>query len=317
MDALQKWKKAVIHLEGATDSKSLDDLIKTTQTLNEKLAKGEITYEEYEVEINNIPSRDKRYRGTAIFFIHEKKRYLITAKHVLNDIPQEIRSKGLKIPDEFKEAIYPIIFRVPSIDEVIQKKHQELEFLMNLRAGVPDMLPYSFADKNLDLAIISLDSTIFNFADEIISKGYVPITIDDIVDEPTAEGADVFSVGYPGSTSIMGDLNLNNAEKLWGSSKFSVPVFSFGKISMLHKNLNFFWTDISIYPGNSGGPLIQDDKLVGIVVSQATTPVQDSKGQAMLIRIPFGKVIKAKLIKSLLATQIEKDKKSARIFGPR
>ena len=35
---------------------------------------------------------------------------------------------------------------------------------------------------------------------------------------------------------------------------------------MLHNTLPFFWADMSIYPGNSGGPVVANDRLVGIVV---------------------------------------------------
>jgi hypothetical protein len=74
---------------------------------------------------------------------------------------------------------------------------------------------------------------------------------------------------------------------------------------MVHDELPFFWADMSIYPGNSGGPVIEGDKIVGIVSGQPTIPVEDS--EKLRTRIPFGKIIKAKFIADLLSIQEQKD----------
>ena len=76
---------------------------------------------------------------------------------------------------------------------------------------------------------------------------------------------------------------------------------------MVHEKLPFFWVDISIDAGNSGGPVIQDGKLVGIVSKQATTPVEGSP--TLRTRIPFGIVVQSKYILELLTIQSEKDAK--------
>lgn len=62
---------------------------------------------------------------------------------------------------------------------------------------------------------------------------------------------------------------------------------------------------MSIYPGNSGGPIIEVDKIVGIVSAQPTIPVEES--EELRTRIPFGKIIKAKFIAELLSIQEQKD----------
>ena len=78
---------------------------------------------------------------------------------------------------------------------------------------------------------------------------------------------------------------------------------------MLHNELPFCWVDMSIYPGNSGGPVIEGGKIVGIVSGQPTIPVEES--EKLRTRIPFGKIIKAKFIPELLAIQEQKDKNRA------
>ena len=313
------WKKSVIHLEGATDSKSWEDRIEQIQKLQEELNKNKITPEEFSNKMLN-GYRDIRYFGTAIFIEHEKKRYLCTARHVLYDKvsakrylesekenaeswPKEMRENLINSAKISSETfIFNIIFRIPSFDEIIsQPLIKTPEFLMNLGAGPYGIRDYTFSDPEIDLAIISLDEHNSNFANELISKGYIPINFNKIGESPTAEGAEVFTVGYPTTTSILGELKLQPSEKYWGSSFVSIPTFAFGKVSMLNNNLPFFWCDISIYPGNSGGPIVEDNKLVGVISAQ---PVIEKQ------RVLFAKIIKAKYVRDLLQIQIMKDKSS-------
>jgi hypothetical protein len=335
----QKWKKAVIHLECATDSQSHEDFIKSMNALRNKYKDGNIPKNELDPIFRK--SRDIRSQGTAIFFQHEKRRYLITARHVLfNELeakrrieeektrslsyPENTRSELLKSASERAiNTVYNIIFRVPSLDEISGSQIKTQKFLMNLGAGVPWLAPYTFTNIELDLAIISLDQRDKGFADELISAGYEPITLSDISEEDYPEGTEVFVVGYPFSTSVLGELNIPPAMLNWSSKYVSLPVFAFGRISMIHNLLYFFWCDISIYPGNSGGPaiayqgnnggpVIGNEKLVGIVSQQPLIPVEslDRSAKTKLpfgSRIPFGKIIKAKYIKELLDIQIKKD----------
>ncbi|WP_171891179.1 hypothetical protein, partial [Klebsiella pneumoniae] len=81
---IEQWKKAVIHLECAADSEHMYDRDKRINELREKLDKDEISHDEY-LEQSRNNGRDIRIYGTAIFIIHNKKRYLLTARHVLFD----------------------------------------------------------------------------------------------------------------------------------------------------------------------------------------------------------------------------------------
>lgn len=69
---------------------------------------------------------------------------------------------------------------------------------------------------------------------------------------------------------------------------------------------SLFWADISIYPGNSGGPVIANNRLVGIVSAQAMLPIDDVPH--VRTRIPFGRIIKASYVRDLLKEQIQKDR---------
>ena len=88
---------------------------------------------------------------------------------------------------------------------------------------------------------------------------------------------------------------------MWSSDAVSVPVSAFGRVSMLHSALDYFWCDMSIYPGNSGGPVIENDKLVGIVSAQALISTEAPYETPM--RIPFGRIMKAKHLKPLMDRQ--------------
>ena len=312
---LEKWKKAVIHLECTTDKIEIEKYIRLKDELRSKLAKNKISSDEINQKIKELESAwDKgehaiRNFGTATFLEHNQRRYLVTARHVLYD-----SSAGPKKP----EAIFNMIFREPSLDDVLVKESKiPKPFLMNLGVGPPEKRVYTFTNPEIDLAIISLDrvlSNLFMSADMLLSLGHVPITISDIVDAPSTEGAEVLTVGYPSSTSRLGELKIRHNKLFLNPLFFSLPTFSFGRVAMLHEKLSYFLCDISINPGNSGGPVVENGNLVGIVIEQpwvATEIYNKENGKTVPLigksRIPFSIVTKAKFIKELLQSQIKKD----------
>ena len=320
---MDKWKKSVIHLECATDSEHIYDRIKRINSLWKKLDEGKINRDEF-VEQLSAKSRDIRFHGTAIFLVHNKRRYLVSARHVLWDKYSAKRGnqeeldrtqdQQTQVPEILREYfdqrymdnIFSIIFRVPSLDEVLQGTFDNnRSFLMNLGVGTSFTVPYTFSNPELDLAVVSLDQRESRFADNLISIGHKPISLDDIDEGPSKEGTEVFAVGFPSSTALLGQIVRPPELTNWSSSYFSLPTFSFGRVSMLHDSISFFWIDMSIYPGNSGGPVIEGNKLVGIVSGQPTILVEES--EKLRTRIPFGKIIKTKFIADLLSIQEEKD----------
>lgn len=309
----ERWKKAVVHLECATDSEHFSSYYEKLKELDIMVERGDISPERYREELSR-GKRDVRFHGTALFISHENRRYLLTARHVLWDehganLNIEDAKKKTEILLQFMQEragnqIFKIMFRVPSIDEVLSGQQVETH-LMNLNAGTTDSSSYTFSDPSLDLAIISLDKRHSNFADELISRGFVPIPSTDIAEGPDEEGQDITAIGFPSSTALLGQVNDHPTLAQWASSLYSLPVSSFGRVSMLHNALPFFWADISIYPGNSGGPVIANDRLVGIVSSQATLAI-DAVPE-IRTRIPFGRIIKTSFVFEMLKIQIQKD----------
>jgi hypothetical protein len=323
---MDMWKRAVIHLECATDSEHFYDRIKRIDLLRKELERGQITHEQYAEQIGS-KTRDIRFHGTAFLIEHYTRRYMITARHVLwdehsskreyqeeenklQDLPEQMRVSMLENAKEYElNKIFNIIFRVPSLDEKSQNNFNPVnECLMNLGAGTSSSVPYTFSKPEYDLAVVSLDQRDEHFANELVNKGYNFISSNHIAESPSKEGAKVYTIGFPESMSIQGELILHPAETHWSSSDFSLPITSFGRVSMLHKSLPFFWADMSIYPGNSGGPLVEEDnveELVGIVSGQPTIPVENNL--QLRTRIPFARIIKAKYILELISQQEEKD----------
>lgn len=318
---LEKWKRAVIHLECATDSEHFYDRIKRIDQQRALLDEGQITHEQFSAEVAGR-SRDVRFHGTALFLSHAGRRYLLTARHVVWDELSAKREMEVDVQhalswpehrrqdmiqsaeDRAQNKIFNIIFRVPTIDEVLANK-KDRSFLVNLGAGASFTVPFTFSDPDLDLALISLDQRDSQFADELNSCGYVPVTSDDIADGPDAEGQEVFAIGFPSSTALLGQISQHPASANWSSSHYSLPISSFGHVSMLHHALPFFWADMSIYPGNSGGPVVADNHLVGIVSAQATLPIDGVPD--VRTRIPFGRIIKTSFVRALLESQEKKD----------
>lgn len=304
----EKWKKAVIHLECATDSEQMIDREERVARLLNSLKNNEIS-EDVFFQSLSLGTRDVRFNGTAIFISHKEKRYLLTARHVIFDELSAARDFENGIGNEKNQhKIFNIIFRVPSYDELqsILTSNNKL-FLMNLGAGIHSSHPYTFSSPDIDLAIISLDQRNSSFADELINLGYSPMPSDLIDNEPSSEGADIFTVGYPSSTSIISQLVQDPSLRNWSSGSLSLPIYSWGKVAMLNPNLSFYWCDMSIYPGNSGGPVIEDGKLVGIVSAQAVLPVDQAP--QITTRIPFAKIIKTSFVNALIEEQEAKDQR--------
>src|SRR5207249_3385871 len=215
---------------------------------------------------------------------HDGHYFLLTARHVLFDELEAARrveemkkfhstwpssmqeSLNAEEIERAKDTIFGILFLVPSYDEFIEGKAQTPErFLMNLGAGVPWIWPYTFSDPSRDLAVISLGRRHINVAEQLLARGYRPVKLDDLEDGPSREGAEVFSVGYPGHMSVLGKRLLQPAEQMWMSEDVSLPSFIFGRVSMAHGKLPFFWCDLGPYPGHSGAPVVEGNRMVGVI----------------------------------------------------
>ena len=66
-EILNRWKRAIVHVEGATDQATLKESIEAWRELCRRHEAGEITSEQWQAEAAETGRRELRYRGTAIF----------------------------------------------------------------------------------------------------------------------------------------------------------------------------------------------------------------------------------------------------------
>lgn len=300
-----------MHLEGAVDGVPIQERIEAMRAMAARLGDPDAPKTLDPEEEARVRGRDIRSWGTAVFIEDNDAHYLLTARHVL--APPELAAQDVEATtpefvrrsetpqqreDRVRRWILPIIFRVPGLDELLTRRAVEpADFLMGLQAGSDWMKPYTFSPPEFDLAIVSMRDEP-GFARDLLEAGYEPVSLADLADGPSREGAEIASVGFPHATAIVTKQKLDPAIAHWASSFISVPVMSFGHVAMSHEALPYFWADISLYPGNSGGPVMEDDKLIGIVSEQAA--VDEA-------RIPFARVIRAEPLAALVDEQRTRD----------
>jgi hypothetical protein len=344
IENLKRWKRAVVHIESATNSVPPSVEFQAFVEASRALKAGEIDQNAFVAEQISRPRRDLRFHGTGLFVAHGDRDFLVTARHVVHDehAAEDARREaaadrasysrrtGHQLPEPNEDLpgllIRQFLCRVPSLDEVTREGPGRIrESLMAMGEGWGDGY-FTFSEPELDLAVISLARPYQGgeFADGLRRAGYLPVDVADFADEPTSEGAAVFTIGYPSAMALVDELRLDEAQKLWGSSFVSLPSTAFGRVSMLHPSLGYFWADLPIYPGNSGGPVVEGDRLVGLVSSQPVVPdpvIYEGKDLALtaITRVPFARVTKGKHVRALVDTQFQKDlrREESRRNGPR
>lgn len=290
---------------------------------------------------------NKRLKGTGIFIKRERKFFLLTAAHVIAN----------KNDDTNNQPILSHLYPIPSynalkdgeIRKLLKKKFKRDEkgnlsvYLSDPKnelgewKEIPDYLelsePCSFdywpiaIDKKRDIAVISLRprlpralGTTHHFPQELMLMGYQPIIEDDLASEPSEVGAEIYTIGYPSDIALIQERGneISEGYEKWGSVDVSVPIYAFGKVAMLEDNLDYFWGDVRVYPGNSGSPIIENGKLVGIVTHQGIINQGESKKiDNQYLSVPFAKVAKAKFVIDLINEVISKDEKYVKLLTTR
>jgi Trypsin-like peptidase domain len=341
---LDKWKWAVVAIEGVGDKISPDGFAARALEYCDETARKKLSGE----ELRALMERDReefvsgigqvRPRGTAIFLRHEASYFLVTARHVLHDMAQAAAHQkeattantptDAALAQELVDlAVLKYILRIPLLSEYLSEQAAETaEAFLDLdpkRISFPGIGPKdkwyaSFSAPHIDLAVLSLQDAFRHFADDILRLGYSPITFDDVDDGPSAEGAEVFSVGFPATISLYDRTDLSPDAAKLRSKAVALPAFSFGRVAMLYPSLHQFWTDLQIYPGHSGGPVVEAGRLVGVAHESAVEPVRRRRGGAWSesktawMNVPFGAAVPAREIRPLVEEQMKKDERRLR-----
>lgn len=263
-EMINKWIKATISIENRTyiwdTSTFLDDAFRL-------LHKKQISFARYSQIDDSIHKIYSSATGSAIFLKYKSKRYLITATHVIRDS----KSKEMKIS--------PDIYIIPNEDNF--NRSTPFNSKLNL------MSPWnyvSYKDENIDLAIISLD---FNkeytpFADSLQAAfGYQPININDVDTLGDFRyGQQIMAVGYPFFSDFDEQNKTTESSVNWVSKYLYQPVVTFGRISSISKFRPYFFGDVNVMPGNSGGAIVSNDKLIGVVSKQERRSIEDTSGRS-------------------------------------
>jgi S1-C subfamily serine protease len=317
MTTLERFKKAVVNIRCGDGSPAvIRAVLQERAGIMAKERRGEVLSPTEEQKLREPLPR--MVLGTALLLEDHSRRYLVTARHVIRD-----DSSG---------AVSTFVSRIRSFDEPpIQIQHTDSQgnvisdydvggdLLTHLSAGPRGQC--TFHDK-VDIAVISLSGGQWAFSRMLNTLGMQPIPLDEVAGGPSGEGAEVVTVGFPGDLSVVGQQGLPEAVTNWVADEVSLPVSSFGRVSMLNANLPFYLCDLSVLPGNSGGPVFEGSRVVGIVSGQPAIPVETlpkipggldlrtPQGQrfCFVSRWPFTNVIKSSYIREVLATQREKDK---------
>jgi hypothetical protein len=308
MKSLERWKHCVVNVEfGQSDGETKD-----------------------------------RQAGTAFFIIYKKKYFLVTAAHLIIDkkvgsdkpVYAQIFRQMLRVPllselnDENKRKIITKNFYFDEKGQLFQQKTPKgipyqhngediaaPKFIQLSESIESEYAAVTISEEN-DIAIISLRGRLGEIftkmfwnepilVEELLLLGYQPISIDELGQEPSQEGAEIITVGYPSHISRVDKRNeIIGKYEMFFSTDVTLPCFTFGKISMVSPDLPFFWGDLRVYIGNSGCPVIEDEKIVGIVTHDAVIEENNK-----LNNVPFAKATKAKFIPDMLEEQMKKDEK--------
>lgn len=197
-------------------------------------------------------------KGTATLFVHNNRKYLLTARHnVLDTTLSQIQNK----------PVYKSIFIEPPFETIVDDSTNKARFLINsLSSNLAGAIAIGMGDE--DIAVIALQSKVAkDLLRYIDTAGYQALSFTQLNDALEADYvSEIFAFGFPYSHlgnpiyKKNGEL-LNNLPYIYASD----PFVTHGKVSLLSKYANYFYADMANSPGFSGGPVIQNNKIIGVI----------------------------------------------------
>lgn len=185
----------------------------------------------------NLPPED----GSGFFYADSKYVYLVTAKHVLFDTTNLLRTN------------IATLYYYPMLKETQERMDVNLNELVD--SNVVEVHP------SLDIAVVMIGKNdtlnhLVNFFPSVKIQNHIPSVFPNIIKEIIKEskdvsiGDDIFLFGYPTSIGIQFPKYLLQIDA-------SKPILRKGIIAAKNENLKTYILDCPAYPGNSGGPVIQ------------------------------------------------------------
>jgi hypothetical protein len=299
---LEKWLKAVINIETRVGYQNTYKY----QELVEKLQKKTIGIEEFNKQSYSLleQKRNESCTGTAIFLKHKSRYYLITARHVLEDTTTDFRRRVSS--NDISERVYTdrVVDMILFIENASTLRNynysRENAYISDLNEG---RKPFIFTSKEDDLAILNLDNTnvLSNRITALKEMGYVPIEMADIDSICDLKQKQVItSIGFTDHLSERTIKHLDGEQLNMQSDILSLPIVSDGFIANLLGRENYFMGNIFVFNGNSGGAIISNNKLVGIVSGAKIEMKQVPSFELNEYIYTNIKIVKASLIRDLV-----------------
>ena len=296
----RKWTKATINIQ-CTYSMMQYFAALGQASKNHMLPDSIIRLQQQFIINNPIKSN-----GSAIFVVDKGNYYLLSARHVFQD-PTALRQGALcnwiRLIDNPAKAKIPDYVRVDTfanVTTVYETASDDIHILNGMFGKLSDST-YIFSDSSEDLAIVDLSIRPDGegFIKTLLNRKYEPIKLSDIDSQCyLKKDQDIIAVGYP-EHSIVKKYERPAAAEIWMPSEISIPIVSMGKIARPNVRKKFFEGNIFTYHGSSGGAIVRNNKLIGIV-SRFENDTTKSQAGDLLYFVSHFIFIKSSLIMPLL-----------------
>lgn len=263
---------------------------------------------------NAVGSKYSRLSGTAIFFQLRERYYLITARHVVADHKSanelDVSHKIFLANHSYRNQFHD---KVALAANDIDISLRDATFLLNLSAGPYLSRPYVLSSVDQDVAVIDISARLHSpFAETLLRRGYVPIVSDDIDGSdhlvPTQE---ISAIGFC-DRSRREALHRVNRIDTTEVQTGQIPHVTSGRIVVITEPRHCFEADIHLGPGMYGGPVVANDRMVGMFSRIESVVSSTVKGLRFVTRQPV--VTTSSVILHLLTELLEKQKLYPRLF---
>ncbi|TWJ03527.1 trypsin-like peptidase [Mucilaginibacter frigoritolerans] len=285
---VDKWINATINIQ------CIQSGGKKTVDVYDQYSKHLISRDQLLKKTDSINRHRLRVSGTAVYLICKNHHYLITSRHLLNDA-----SIGTN-------AIFNNIVLVSDTNYISKTRVMDGNQNMTTSEIEPHLfmwLCYKFSSIDQDIAIVCLegDSEGPYFWKTLNKRGYKPIETSDIDDKCNIRrGDNIMAVGFTEIISDKGKKSLPSSAFNWEAYNYSRPVVTFGSIADPEKDKNYFLGNIFVYHGNSGGPIVVNDKLVGITCGAVIEGDSTNSSKKKYYMMNYSKFMKSSIIEPLL-----------------
>jgi hypothetical protein len=282
--SIEKWNRSVIALEAIQDPPE-----KVVKFYDELFDKKLITYDKLTKVRDSLSDIAERSLGTAIFVKYNGIHFLLSARHVFADNvndsngmcgslvlvenaagkPNDTTGQrfiesgtGNDLPAGTFTPPNGIILHNVEIEDA-RSEVRSLRLIFNYFGRQE----FVFSNKTNDIGLIALDKVPHGrlFTQTLYNRGYVPIEIDDIDTTCNLMRLDsIFCIGYPEESIVERHVS-SAARATYLANIKAINFVSNGFIFASPRNSNFFEAAMFTYHGFSGGPVIRNNKLIGMV----------------------------------------------------